>query len=125
MMIETYKELTEAREIYWMIKENYLDEFEHYCSIIEKYEELIKNNDDFCCSTFIAKEILEIMKKYKIITKSNPIYTEFMDKIVKNTLILLQSFYPENQKDCFKHFSQMNIEEQELIKNRLLVLIQN
>ncbi len=125
MMIETYKELTEAREIYWMIKENYLDEFEHYCSIIEKYEELIKNNDDFCCSTFIAKEILEIMKKYKIITKSNPIYTEFMDKIVKNTLILLQSFYPEYQRNNFKHFSQMNIEEQELIKNRLLVLIQN
>lgn len=124
-MIQTYKNLTEAREIYWMIKNNYIDEFEYYCGIIEKYEKSRVTTEDFCISTFVSKEIIGIMNQYKNITKSDPIYTEIMDNIVKNTIILLQSFFIDDKNSIFKFYSQMNVPERELIKNYSISLIKN
>ena len=124
-MIQTYKNLTEAREIYWMIKNNYIDEFEYYCGIIEKFEKSRMSTEDFCISTFVSKEIIEIMNQYKNITKSDPIYTEIMDNIVKNTIILLQSFFIDDENSIFKFYSQMNVPERELIKNYSISLIKN
>ena len=101
-MIQTYKNLTETREIYWMIKNNFIDEFEYYCGIIEKYENSRKSIEDFCISTFISKEIIEIMNQYKTVINSEPKYTEIMDIIVKNTIILLQSFFVDEKKSKYK-----------------------
>ena len=122
-MIQTYKNLTESREIYWMIKNNYIDEFEYYCDIIEKYEKSRVSTEDFCISTFVSKEIIEIMNQYKNITDSDPIYTEIMDNIVKNTIILLQSFFMDDKNCIFKFYSQLDFYERELIKNHSISLI--
>jgi len=124
-MIQTYKTLTEAREIYWMIKNNYIDEFEYYCGIIEKYENSRMNIEDFCISTFISKEIISIMNQYKIIINSDPIFTEVMDNIVKNTIILLQSYFIDDKHSIFKSYSQMNADERDLIKTELISLVNN
>ncbi len=124
-MIQTYKTLTEAREIYWMIKNNYIDEFEYYCGIIEKYENSRMNIEDFCISTFISKEIISIMNQYKTIINSDPIFTEVMDNIVKNTIILLQSFFIDDKHSIFKSYSQMNVDERDLIKTELISLVNN
>ncbi len=122
-MIQTYKNLTESREIYWMIKNNYIDEFEYYCEIIEKYEKSRISTEDFCISTFVSKEIIKIMNQYKNITNSDPIYTEIMDNIVKNTIILLQSFFMDDKNSIFKFYSQLDFYERELIKNHSISLI--
>ena len=123
-MIQTYKNLNETREIYWMIKNNVIDEFEYYCGIIEKYENSRKNIEDFCTSTFISKEIIEIMNQYKTVINSEPKYTEIMDIIVKNTIILLQSFFVDEKKSKYKFYSQMNIYERDLIKSQMISLFQ-
>ncbi len=122
-MIQTYKNLTESREIYWMIKNNYIDEFEYYCEIIEKYEKSRVSTEDFCISTFVSKEIIEIMNQYKNITNLDPIYTEIMDNIVKNTIILLQSFFMDDKKCIFKFYSQLDVYERDLIKSHSVSLI--
>ena len=122
-MIQTYKNLTEAREIYWMIKNNCIDEFEYYCGIIEKYENSRMNIEDFCISTFISKEIISIMNQYKNIINSDPIFTEVMDNIVKNTIILLQSFFMDDKHCKFKTYSQLNVDERNLLKTELISLV--
>ena len=124
-MIQTYKNLTEAREIYWMIKNNYIDEFEYYCGLIEKYEHSRVNIEDFCVSTFVSQEIIAIMKQYKKVINSDPIYTEIMDCILKNTIILLQSFYLDEKNCKFKFYSQMDVHERDYIKSQLISLVQN
>ena len=124
-MIQTYKNLTEAREIYWMIKNNYIDEFEYYCGIIEKYENSCMTNKDFCVSTFVSQEIIAIMNQYKKVIISDPIYTEIMDCILKNTLILLQSFYINENNSKYKIYSQMGVHEQDYIKSQLISLVHN
>ena len=106
-----------------MIKNNYIDEFEYYCDIIEKYEKSRVSTEDFCISTFVSKEIIEIMNQYKNITDSDPIYTEIMDNIVKNTIILLQSFFMDDKNCIFKFYSQLDFYERELIKNHSISLI--
>ena len=124
-MIQTYKNLTEAREIYWMLKNKYIDEFDYYCGIIEKFENSRMNTKDFCISTFVSKEIIEIMNQYKTVINSNPIYTEIMDCILKNTIILLQSFYLDDKNSKFKFYSQMDVYERNLIRTQLISLVQN
>ncbi len=124
-MIQTYKNLTEAREIYWMIKNNCIDDFEYYCGIIEKYENSRKTMEDFCISTFVSKEIIEIMNKYKTVINSQPIYAEFMDTIVKNTIILLQSFFIDDNHSKFKSYSKMDVHERNIIRTQLIPLFQN
>ena len=124
-MIQTYKNLTEAREIYWMIKNNYIDEFEYYCGIIEKYENSRMSIEDFCVSTFISQEIIAIMNQYKTVINSDPIYTEIMDCILKNTIILLQSFYLDEKNSKYKFYSQMDVYERDLIRTQLISLVQN
>jgi len=124
-MIQTYKNLTETREIYWMLKHKYIDELEYYSGILEKYENSRLAMEDFCISTFISQEIIEIMNQYKIVIKSDPIYTEIMDCILKNTIILLQSFYVDENNSKFKFFSQMDVHERELIRSQLNSLVQN
>ena len=108
-----------------MIKNNYIDEFEYYCGIIEKYENSRMNIEDFCISTFISKEIISIMNQYKTIINSDPIFTEVMDNIVKNTIILLQSFFIDDKHNIFKTYSQMNVDERDLIKTELISLVNN
>jgi len=124
-MIQTYKNLTETREIYWMIKNNYIDEFEYYCGLIEKYEHSRENIEDFCVSTFVSQEIIAIMKQYKKVINSDPIYTEIMDCVLKNTIILLQSFYLDEKNSKFKFYSQMEVHERDYIKSQLISLVQN
>ena len=123
-MIETYKNLTEAREIYWMIKNNYIDEFEYYCGLIEKYENLRLTSEDFCISTFISQEIIAIMNQYKSIIKSDLIYTKIMDCILKNTILLLQSFHIDEKNSKYKFYSQLEVHERDLIRNQLISLFQ-
>ena len=124
-MIQTYKNLTEAREIYWMIKNNYIDEFEYYCGLIEKFENSCITNKDFCVSTFVSQEIIAIMKQYKSIINSDPMYTEIMDCILKNTIILLQSFYLNEKNSKYKFFPQLDDHEQDLIKSQFIPLVQD
>jgi len=123
-MIQTYKNLTEAREIYWLIKNNYIDEFEYYCGIIEKYENLRNSINDFCVSTFVSQEIIEIMNQYKTVIRSDPRYTEIMDCILKNTILLLQSFHINEKNSKYKFYSQLQVHEQEFIKTQLISLCQ-
>jgi len=108
-----------------MIKNNYIDEFEYYCGIIEKYENSCMTNKDFCISTFVSKEIIAIMKQYKSVIRSDPIYTEIMDLILKNTIILLQSFYINENNSKYKTYSQMGVHEQDYIKSQLISLVHN
>ena len=124
-MIQTYKNLTETREIYWMIKNNFLDEFDYYSGLIEKYENSRITKKDFCISTFVSQEIIAIMKQYKIVIKSDPIYTEIMDCILKNTIILLQSFYLDEKNSKFKFYSQLDDHERDYIKSQLISIVQN
>ncbi len=124
-MIQTYKNLTEAREIYWLLKKKYIDEFEYYCGLIEKFENSRLTIKDFCISTFVSQEIIEIMNQYKNVINSDPIYTEIMDCILKNTIILLQSFYLDENNSKYKFYSQLNVNEQDLIRTQLISLVQN
>ena len=124
-MIQTYKNLTESREIYWMIKNNYIDEFEYYCGILEKYKNSNNANKDFCISTFVSQEIIAIMNQYKKVIISDPIYTEIMDCILKNTIILLQSFYLNENNSKYKFFPQLDDHEQDLIKSQFISLVQD
>ncbi|QEE15829.1 hypothetical protein DSAG12_01656 [Promethearchaeum syntrophicum] len=121
-MILTYKNLTEEREIYWMLKQNYFDEFEYYSGIIEKYENSRNTIKDFCISTFVSQEIIEIMNQYKNIINSNPKYTEIMDCILKNTILLLQSFHIDENNNQYKFYSQLETHERELISSQLINL---
>jgi hypothetical protein len=108
-----------------MIKNNYIDEFEYYCGLIEKYEKSRMTTEDFCVSTFISQEIIAIMNQYKTVINSDPIYTEIMDCILKNTIILLQSFYLDEKNSKYKFYSQLDDHERDYIKSQLISIVQN
>ena len=63
------------------------------------------------------------MNQYKIIINSEPKYTEIMDNLVKNTLILLQSFFLDENNSKDKFYSQMDVHERDLIKTQLISLV--
>jgi len=83
------------------------------------------NIEDFCVSTFVSQEINAIMKQYKSVINSDPIYTEIMDCILKNSIILLQSFYINEKNSKYKFYSQMGVHEQDYIKSQLISLVHN
>ena len=104
----------------------YDNEVDYYEILLSKYQQIEQGGLTIEQMRFEAQEMIQLMHELKTHDTTDTFDKEVMENIVKNMLILLLSLFEnKDQTVNYKEYSELSIQEKQILKKQLLPITSN